>query len=105
MGGKTCKPVVEFDEVCDLLRDGPPLDRFQRRFREMTGRADLSGTLDFPLFRETFGAPFREWGDLVLRRLFDVMDTDNSKDLNYREFLQAVFVFQNGTDEQRLRCT
>jgi Ca2+-binding EF-hand superfamily protein len=104
MGSKTCKPVLEYELVADLLKPHDALI-FDMQFQRLSKASDVSrGRIDKDTFIDEILKPrMPESSRLVLERTFTVLDTDASGFIEYREFVVAMYLFMFASREEKLQ--
>ena len=101
MGGRACKPVVEF---ADCVRQLPPgvLDTYSASFMAL---AKKSGAIDKATFHAHVLNPRlgREWGPPVQDRVFALVDLNSNGSISWDEYLVCQYLWNHGTPDHRLQ--
>lgn len=111
MGGRACKPAVEYGECVGLLRAGDLLV-IQAQFSRLSsggsssraaGRTSEPRVAKEAFVREVLRPRFPGCPPSVLERAFAVCDYGGSGAIEREEFVVALFVMQFGAREDRLQ--
>lgn len=102
MGTKPCKPVVPYEEVKDVMK---PTDfaYLQQQFLAVSGGNSYDSAISRDALTAWLERVYSDSGKAVLHRLFEVLDSDGSKALSFKEFMQGAYVFHCGSREQKLK--
>eukprot|EP00753_Platysulcus_tardus_P011509 PLAT3294.17.p3 GENE.PLAT3294.17~~PLAT3294.17.p3 ORF type:complete len:229 (-),score=110.09 PLAT3294.17:1803-2414(-) len=100
MGNRSCRPVISYEEAAERL-GGSRLEALRSRFAALTELT--KGKLPVGSFVEELTPRFARFGTVLLRRLFQVLDTSGSSWLSLEEFIVGMAVMDAGSKGERLQ--
>ncbi|KAJ3013520.1 UNVERIFIED_CONTAM: hypothetical protein HDU68_000639, partial [Siphonaria sp. JEL0065] len=110
MGGiASSEPVPTRDEA--ELKDEThfTLNEIKKLKKEFQKQANPDFTITKEQFKATLTKHVHCWSVgaqyLFLERLFDAFDTDRSKSIDFREFIQGLSVFMKGSAEEKMELS